>query len=161
RLLLSLHPCPDDATLESWFKGLYDLEKKFDLTLWHPLQLALDGETLRLPGELGLTLNVESAEHRSQLLQAWHIRRWLVTMMSTAGHSQDTGINLVDIALRLEKEGLAASSVFYLIQNKYDNNDNNRPSQVSYARGELGRRNKLALLLMAVVPGARAYCIKY
>src|SRR5262249_8309373 len=104
-------------------------------------------------------LTVESVAKREEALRAWHLRRWLVTMMSTAGHSQDTAINLVDIALALNQEGLAANTVFYLIQNKYDNNDNNRPSQVSYDSGELGQRNKLARLLMALAPGCRAYNI--
>ena len=81
------------------------------------------------------------------MLTAWDARRWLVTMMSTAGHSQDTAINLVDIALRLEREGLAARTVFYLIQNKYDNRDDNRPAQLRYTDGELGQREKLARLL--------------
>jgi len=102
---------------------------------------------------------VEDAGRREQLLTAWHIRRWLVTMMSTAGHAQDTAINLVDIALRLAKEGLASRTAFYLIQNKYDNSDQNRPSQLPYDKGELGQRDKLARLFMEVAPGARAYSI--
>ena len=94
------------------------------------------------------------------MLSAWHVRRWLVSMMSTAGHAQDTAVNLVDIALRLQREGLAANTVFYLIQNKYDNNDNNRPVQSAYDKGELGQRNKLARLLCELAPGARAHNIQ-
>jgi hypothetical protein len=32
---------------------------------------------------------------------------------------RDTAVNLVDMILRLQKEGLGANTVFYLIQNKY------------------------------------------
>jgi hypothetical protein len=80
-------------------------------------------------------------------------------MMSTAGHAQDTAINLVDIALRLAVEGLGPNVVFYLIQNKYDNSDRNRPSQLAYDEGELGQRDKLARLLTEAAPGSRAYSI--
>ena len=159
RLISALHPLPDDQTLTQWFRVLYETEKKHDVTLWHPLQMVLPGEKPRLPGELGLNLVIDSPEQRTQLLATWHIRRWTVTMMSTAGHSQDTGVNLVDIGLRLGQEGLGANVVFYLIQNKYDNNDNNRPSQTPYDKGELGQRNKLARLLMELVPGTRAYSV--
>src|SRR5678816_3378504 len=62
--------------------------------------------------------------------------------------------------LRLQKEGLGANTVFYLIQNKYDNNDNNRPSQIAYDQGELAHRNKLARLLTELAPGARAYSLQ-
>jgi hypothetical protein len=158
-LLLRLHGSPEDALLTQWFDSLYELEKKHEVTLWHPAQLAVAGESPNLPIELGLNLIVENADKRQEALKAWHLRRWLVTMMSTAGHSQDTAINLVDIALIIQQEGLSPNTVFYLIQNKYDNNDNNRPSQLSYEAGELGQRNKLARLLMALAPGCRAYSI--
>ena len=65
----------------------------------------------------------------------------------------------MDIALSLAREGLGANTVFYLIQNKYDDNDNNRPAQLPYDKGELGQRNKLARLLMRAAPGARAYSL--
>jgi hypothetical protein len=159
RLLSKAHSLPDDQTLSRWFASLYELEKKHDVTLWHPMQLVIAGEPTRLRSESGLNLLVEDAGTREQLLTAWHIRRWLVTMMSTAGHAQDTGINLVDIALRLAEEGLGARTAFYLIQNKYDNSDRNRPSQLPYDRGELGQRDKLARLIMEVAPGSRAYSI--
>jgi hypothetical protein len=158
-LLSHLHGLPDDALLTQWFKSLYELEKRHEVTLWHPAQLVLAEEPPNLPVELGLNLVVENAGKRDEALRTWHLRRWLVTMMSSAGHSQDTAINLVDIALAINQEGLAANTVFYLIQNKYDNNDNNRPSQVSYDSGELGQRNKLARLLMTLAPGCRAYNI--
>src|SRR5205814_5890930 len=86
--------------------------------------------------ELGLNIEVSSTQQRDRLLLTWHIRRWLVSMMSTAGHSQDTAINLVDMALRLRQEGLAAQTAFYLIQNKYDNSDRNRPSQLAYDQAD-------------------------
>src|SRR5436190_21609898 len=118
------------------------------------MQLVIAGEQTRLRSESGLNLFVEDAAAREQLLTAWHIRRWLVTMMSTAGHAQDTAINLVDIALRLVQEDLAHRTAFYLIQNKYDNSDRNRPSQLPYDKGELGQREKLARLIMELAPGA-------
>jgi hypothetical protein len=158
-LLSQFHGLPNDALLTQWFKLLYELEQRHEVTLWHPAQLVVAGRPPNLPVESGLNLVVESAGNREETLRAWHLRRWLVTMMSTAGHSQDTAINLVDIALALNQEGLAANTVFYLIQNKYDNSDNNRPSQASYDSGELGQRNKLARLLMALAPGCRAYNI--
>jgi len=159
RLLARLDSLPDDTTLAQWFKALYETEKKFDVTLWHPMQVVVEGETAPFKAELGLNLVVASADQRHELLRAWHLRRWLVTMMSTAGHAQDTGINLVDIALGLNREGLGGNTVFYLIQNKYDNLDHNRPSQLAYDKGELGQRNKLARLLMELAPGARAYSV--
>jgi hypothetical protein len=158
-LLSHLHGLPDDALLAQWFKSLYELEKRHEVTLWHPAQLVVADAPPTLPTELGLNLVVESPRKRDETLRAWHLRRWLVTMMSSAGHSQDTAINLVDIALAINQDGLAANTVFYLIQNKYDNNHNNRPSQVSYDSGELGQRNKLARLLMTLAPGCRAYSI--
>ncbi len=157
RLLCGMANRPDDAKLRNWFNDLYETEKAADVTLWHPMQIVVAGETPALSPELGVNVAVENQQRREQLLTAWHLRRWLVTMMSTAGHSQDTAINLVDIALRLDKEGLSASTVFYLIQNKYDNSENNRPSQTPYGTGELNQRNKLARLLKAIAPGARAY----
>jgi hypothetical protein len=159
RLLAQAQPLPDDAELTQWFKALYELERRADVTLWHPLQVVVAGEEPRLPEKLGLNLSVASASERDRLLAAWHIRRWLVTMMSTAGHAQDTAINLVDIALCLAREGLGPNTAFYLIQNKYDNNDNNRPAQLPYDKGELGQRNKLARLLMLAAPGCRAYSL--
>jgi hypothetical protein len=157
RLLSTLHNLPNDATLAASFQRLHQLETQHDVTLWHPGQLTLDGQPALFSPNLGLNLVVSDRAERDRLLDAWHIRRWLVTMLSTAGHAQDTGINLVDIALRLAADGLAPQTVFYLIQNKYDNNDNNRPSQLPYHQGELGHREKLARLLMAVAPGSRAY----
>jgi hypothetical protein len=157
RLLCKMHRLPQDDSLERDFGSLYELEQKHDVTLWHPCQLVLDGESSGFLTGCGLTLTVEDEAHRERLLAAWHMRRWLVTMMSTAGHAQDTAINLVDIALRLAEAGLGARTVFYLIQNKYDNSDNNRPSQLRYDRGELGQRDKLAQLLEQAAPGSRAY----
>ncbi|MCI0747799.1 MAG: hypothetical protein L0Y58_20520 [Verrucomicrobia subdivision 3 bacterium] len=157
---------PEDATLRQWFDELYAAEKKADVTLWHPSQLVVltqpagEDSAPALPPELALHIPVESTSQRDRLLAAWHVRRWLVSMMSTAGHSQDTAINLVDIALRLTRDGLAENTAFYLVQNKYDNNDNNRPSQTPYDRGELGHRNKLARLLMSLAPGCRAYSLQ-
>jgi hypothetical protein len=151
---------PDDATLRQWLDALYMAEKHADVTLWHPLQLAAAGERPPLPPELLLTIPVKDPAQRTQWLAAWHVRRWLVSMMSTAGHSQDTAINLVDVALRLSAEGLASNTVFYLVQNKYDNSDGNRPSQSAYDKGELGHRDKLARLLMQLVPGSRAYSVQ-
>lgn len=160
RLLSEMARCPDDPTLKQWFQNLYDTEKKFDVTLWHPLQVVVNGAATLLRPELGLNIRVENLEQRDQLLTAWHLRRWLVTMMSTAGHSQDTAVNLVDIALRLDREGLSANTAFYLIQNKYDNNENNRPSQTPYNQGELAQRNKLARLLTEIAPWCRAYSLQ-
>ncbi len=159
RLISLMHGVPDDATLSRLFTQLHELEQRYDVTLWHPLQLVTQGQKPVLRPELGLSLVVENCTLREQLLAAWHIRRWLVTMMSTAGHSQDTGINLVDFAVRLAQDGLGPNTVFYLIQNKYDNGDNNRPSQLAYGEGELAQREKLAALLMEVAPGSRAYCV--
>jgi hypothetical protein len=102
----------------------------------------------------------ESAEERRDLLNAWQVRRWLVTMMSTAGHSQDTAINLVDIALRFQADGLASRAVFYLIANKYDNRENNRPVQLPYDQGELQQREKLCQLIEALAPGTHAYNVQ-
>lgn len=160
RLLFQMAECPADAELEAGFKWLYETEKTADVTLWHPMQLSSPGEPSCLGAEAGLRIAVPNEEQRQRLLQAWHLRRWLVTMMSTAGHAQDTAINLVDIALRLAQEGWAEQTVFYLIQNKYDNNENNRPVQTPYHQGELGQREKLARLLCAVAPGLRAYSVQ-
>ncbi len=158
-LLSKMNRLPEGPVLAEWFGSLYELEKKSDVTLWHPTQLVVVGEQPSLRADLGLNLMVDNEPQREALLRAWHVRRWLVTMMSTAGHSQDTAINLVDIALALNGEGMGPNVVFYLIQNKYDNNDNNRPSQAAYDKGELGQRNKLARLLMELAPGSRAYNI--
>src|SRR5207302_8487551 len=155
QFLSTAHSLPDDKTLSDWFSRLYELEKKHDVTLWHPLQVVIANDPPPLRPECGLNLTVVDAAERDQMLAAWHIRRWLVTMMSTAGHAQDTAINLVDIALRLAQEGLGPRTAFYLIQNKYDSSENNRPSQVRYDKGELGQRDKLARLLMEVAPGSR------
>jgi hypothetical protein len=157
QLLFGVLGKPDDATLRGWFEKLYAIEKQSDVTLWHPSQLYVSGEKQGFAPELGLNMAADSEEQREQLLRAWHVRRWMVSMMSTAGHSQDTAINLVDIGLRLAREGLSAHTVFYLIQNKYDDGGANRPSQGAYDRGELGHRNKLARLLTELAPGARAY----
>src|SRR5438067_2141143 len=70
---------------------------------------------------------------------------------------RSSAISLVDMALRFRAEGLAARTVFYLIQNKYDDSESNRPSQLAYREGELAHRNKLARLLRELAPGARAY----
>jgi len=83
RLLSRMHALPDDQTLSRWLGNLYELEKKHDVTLWHPMQLAIAGESTRLRSDSGLNLFVQDAGTREQLLTAWHIRRWLVTMMST------------------------------------------------------------------------------
>ncbi|HAB17380.1 MAG TPA: hypothetical protein DCE44_13125 [Verrucomicrobiales bacterium] len=60
----------------------------------------------------------------------------------------------------MEQEGLAGRTVFYLIQNKYCNNDHNRPVQLCYTEGELAQRDKLARLLRAVAPGCRAWSVQ-
>jgi hypothetical protein len=172
-LLASLGQSPDDATLQSWFQALRDAEARAGVTLWHPSQLCLAADTREggtaastgpgpapaFPPESGLNIPVATPTERQQFLITWHLRRWLVSMMSTAGHSQDTGINLVDIAARLDREGLAPHTVFYLVQNKFDDSDKNRPAQLAYDAGELGQRNQLARLLCALAPGARAHCL--
>jgi hypothetical protein len=160
RLLTGMADWPDDGSLEKWFKRLYEAEQEAQVTLWHPVQIRTGSGKSRFPEELGLNLAAATEEDREQMLRAWHVRRWLATMMSTAGHSQDTGINLVDIALRLQEEGLGRRSVFYLIQNKYDDGEGNRPAQANYAAGELAQRNKLARLLSAIAPGVEAYNIQ-
>lgn len=159
-LLQNITSAPDDETLKKDFHDLYEAEKRAQCTLWVPSQLVVPDEAAVFSPELGLNIPVESEAERERLLGAWHIRRWLVSMMSTAGHSQDTAVNLVDMALRLQEEGLAARLVFYLIQNKYDNNDTNRPSQIAYDQGELAHRNKLSRLLTSIAPGARAYSLQ-
>jgi hypothetical protein len=159
RLLSKMHDLADDTVLAREFQDLYELEKQHDVTLWHPRQLVIEGQPAMFPAALGLTLTARNPAQRDRLLAAWHIRRWLVTMMSTAGHAQDTAINLVDVALRLAHDGLGPQTVFQLIQNKYDNNDDNRPSQLRYDRGEAGQRDKLARLLEVAAPGSRAYSL--
>jgi len=149
-----------EPELERLFAQLYALEQSQAVTLWYPGQLVVAGENPVLDPALGLNLAVDSAEQRQELLSAWDARRWLVTMMSTAGHAQDTAINLVDIALRLDRESLAPRTVFYLVQNKYDNQDGNRPVQLQYTEGELGHRDKLARLLRALAPGCRAWSVQ-
>lgn len=144
KLLATLVPWPEDAAIEGRFRALYEAERGADVTLWHPCQLVASGQRPALDPALGLGIAVAGETERAALLATWHLRRWLVTMMSTAGHAQDTGINLVDLALRVQREGLGANAVFYLIQNKYDDAAHNRPAQVAYDRGELGQRNKLA-----------------
>lgn len=150
----------NDEELERLFQGLSDLEARHAVTLWNPCQLVVASETPSLDPALGLHLIVQDEAHRREILAAWDARRWLVTMMSTAGHSQDTAINLVDVALRLEREGLAPRTVFYFIQNKYDNREDNRPSQLKYSDGELGHRDKLCRLIRALAPGARAWSVQ-
>ncbi len=159
-LLHKITSVPDDDTLRNWFEQLYQAEKRAQCTLWTPSQLIAAEQSPAFSPELGLSIHVQSADERDRLLMAWHIRRWLVSMMSTAGHSQDTAVNLVDMAWRFREEALAGSAVFYLIQNKYDNSDRNRPSQIAYDQGELAHRNKLARLLTQIAPGSRAYSLQ-
>jgi hypothetical protein len=157
-LLASLESNPDDATLERGFRQLYDLERRTGVTLWHPLQLCLPGEN---PAAVPDRLRLEAADAatRERLLSTWHVRRWLVTMMSTAGHAQDTAINLVDIALRLHRDGFGPHTAFFLISNKYEGSDTNRPSQLRYTDGEFGQRARLAELLQHLSPGTRAHVV--
>ena len=150
----------DDEGLRACWVRLHELERRHAVTLWHPAQLRVAGEAQASPEWTGLTLVADTEGERGELLTAWHIRRWVVTMMSTAGHSQDTAINLVDMALRLGADGLAAQSVFYLIQNKYDDRDDNRPVQLRYDTGELQQREKLSRLIELLAPGARAYNVQ-
>ena len=150
---------PDDVTLESWLTALHEAETRHNVTLWHPIQLAIQDVASPFHLDPGLRLIVESEKARDELLAAWHFRRWLVTMMSTSGQSQDTAVNLVDIALRLREEGMSSQTVFYLVQNKYDAGEHNRPAQSRYHEGELGQREKLARLIREVAPGTRAFNI--
>lgn len=150
---------PDDQTLRTAFEALYQAEESSATTLWHPSQLVVAGEDPVVPGDLELNIVVPNAKERDRLLGAWHCRRWLVSMMSSAGHSQDTAINLVDIALRISREGLSERTVFYLIQNKYDARDDNRPGQMNYGSEELGQREKLTRLLTWASPGSRAFSL--
>lgn len=148
-----------DKLVAGWTE-LYELEQRHGVTLWHADQLVVGGAPA--PGWIAAAdaaLPVADDAARTRLVQAWHARRWLVVMMSTAGHAQDTAINLVDIALRLARERLAARCVFYLISNKYEAGTNNRPSQLNFAEGELGQRERLARLLEAAAPGARAWVV--
>ncbi|MGK0185669.1 MAG: hypothetical protein ACI9R3_001447 [Verrucomicrobiales bacterium] len=159
QLLSHLHQQPESTALERNFTELYELECHHDVTLWHPLQLVVDGTESALPEYPQLHIRVASEKERQKLISSWHTRRWIVTMMSTAGNSQDTGINLIDIALRLDREKLSPRIVFYLIQNKYDARSDNRPGQMDYASGELGQREKLTQFLMHVAPGSAAYSL--
>ena len=45
RLLSQVRSLPGDAELTQWFKALYELERQGDVTLWHPMQLVVAGET--------------------------------------------------------------------------------------------------------------------
>lgn len=159
RVLRRLHGKMSDLEIQAALGDLEDAERRSKVTLWHPAQVAVGSEPPDIPANLGLTIRVRNWEEKERLLDAWHIRRWIVTMMASAGQSQDTGVNLVDIALRLSEEGLAKRLVFYLIQNKYDGNDEDRPGQRSYEEGELGQREKLARLLQWAAPGCRAYSL--
>jgi hypothetical protein len=160
RCLDRLLRCPSDATLLQAFETLHATEQRHDVTLWHPCQLVVRDQPALLSPALGLNLVVAAPAEREQLLVAWQARRWLATMMSTSGHSQDTAINLVDIALRLDRDGLAGQTVFYLIQNKFDSGTGNRPAQTPYDQGELGQREKLARLICALAPAAHAYSLQ-
>lgn len=159
RVLRRLHGGMSDLEIQAALGELEDAERKENVTLWHPAQVAVGAEPPAIPADLGLTIRVSNWEEKDRLLDAWHIRRWIVTMMASAGQSQDTGVNLVDIALRLNEEGLAKRLVFYLIQNKYDSREDNRPGQRSYEEGELGQREKLARLLKWAAPGCRSYSL--
>ncbi|MFM1944295.1 MAG: hypothetical protein RI897_3277 [Verrucomicrobiota bacterium] len=159
KLASQLGQWPDDTALRQAFEELYNLESHHDITLWHPCQLVTKDQPA--PAHLkNLTLTAKSSEHRQQLLRTWQIRRWIVTMMSTAGHSQDTAINLVDMALRFETDQIAPKTAFFLIANKYDNREDNRPVQLNYDQGELQQREKLCQLLEALAPGTHAYNIQ-
>lgn len=156
-LLAHLHAKPTEPQLKEWFQELDTAEKSAGITLWHPRQLVLADAPPAFASELGLNIPIQDAAARERILSAWHVRRWLVSMLSPAGHSQDTGVNLVEMAVKIASRGWSANTAFYLIQNKYDSRGDNRPSQLPYDEGELGHRDKLASLLMAMAPGSRAY----
>ena len=157
-----------EATLLERFRELATAEEKANVTLWHSMQLLSPEEEPGFPNSLRIVPStrvleesdaLEMAKARSRLVGTWHIRRWLTVMMSTAGQSQDTGINIVDIAVHLREANLESRTVFYLLQNKYDDRDDNRPSEVGYDKGELGQRNKLADLLQWICPDSRVCVI--
>jgi hypothetical protein len=151
----------DDESLRTLWTRLHELEVQHAVSLWHPAQLVVSpDDTPQDPRWQGLHLKVANEPERRELLAAWHARRWVVTMMSTAGHSQDTAINLVDMAVQLNSHGLAGQTAFYLIQNKYDNRDDNRPTQQRYDTGELQQREKLCQLIETLSPGTRAYNVQ-
>jgi len=150
----------DRKELQKWFGILYGLEQKYQVTLWHPEQLRTEGDPCTLLGHDRLEIVCADEGEREKILKAWMIRRWLVSMMSSAGHSQDTSIGLVEIAGRMGEEGLGNRCVFYLIQNKYDAREDNRPVQTDYQQGELALRDKLAELLEWMAPGAKAVSIQ-
>ena len=150
----------DRDELRNWFSLLYDLEQKSQVTLWHPEQLRCEADPGKLVGHERLEIVCADESERQNILKAWMIRRWLVSMMSSAGHSQDTSIDLVEIAGRMGEESLGARCVFYLIQNKYDGREDNRPVQSNYQKGELALRDKLAELLEWMAPGAKAVSLQ-
>ena len=79
-------------------------------------------------------------------------------MMSTAGHSQDTPINLVDIAPRLAREGLASRTVFYFIQNQVRQTATTTgPSQLKYSDLGAGTPGQPVPVDTRPRPGARAW----
>jgi hypothetical protein len=117
-LLYQTHSLPDDGLLNQWFGSLHVLEKKHDVTLY-PLQLVVVGcqPSLR---RTSLNLFVQTEAEREC---CWHGTLPMVSHHDVHRRaSQDTGINLVDIAVPV-REGLGANTI--LDPEQYDN-DNNR-----------------------------------
>ncbi|MEK7215646.1 MAG: hypothetical protein AAB289_08640, partial [Chloroflexota bacterium] len=160
QLLMQMNQIPDDAVLQRWFTQLRQREIASRVPLWNPAQVVVKGQppTHQLSAEVCIEVN--SPLERETLLRAWHVRRWVITMMGGKGEAYDTAVTLTDMALRFHSEGIGSRLNWFLIQNKYDDAEDNRPSQQDYTAGERGERERLAKLLTELAPGSTAHSLE-
>ncbi|MBI1976757.1 MAG: hypothetical protein HYS56_04530, partial [Candidatus Omnitrophica bacterium] len=141
-----------------WLNALHTAEATSDnnngVTLFHLRQL--DDNNL----DPDLRINVTGNERASVIL-GWQFRRWVIEMMApeaAGGNSNDTSINMVEMAEALGREGLGRHTTWVLISNQYNNYDNsaNHPLYTNIGpTSEIGQREKLARLLEYVSNGGQ------
>ncbi len=140
-----------DEKVKEWITELHQVETTFKVTLWHPVQILIDAQKAGTQqadvANDNIWLYARDEAQKDRLIRTWKLRRFLVSMQSSGGHSQDTGITIMDIALAL-KEKLAGVDIgMILLSNKYEDGNKN-PSAENYQwNDDKGQRVKLLRLV--------------
>ncbi|MBU1147535.1 MAG: hypothetical protein KKD11_04215, partial [Candidatus Omnitrophica bacterium] len=137
-----------------WFDKLHAAEIESDITLFNLRQL--DDPVILRELELEYLRLRFNSQDKQDIVNGWRIRRHLFEMMNGGGQSQDTGINLTEMAEALKENDLSEKVVFYIISNKYNGGptpDEVREKIDTADMVEFRQREKLACLIEYILNG--------
>ncbi|RLF32343.1 MAG: hypothetical protein DRN07_05220, partial [Thermoplasmata archaeon] len=158
--------------LKEWLELLAKKEDERKISLWHPVQLVIDGKYHFFVQEVRAAISKEEKEildslliHISEdevepIMIAFHMRRWIYSMMiASGGWTYPQAINHMEKAFTYLKYGRAKEVIFQFLSNKYADHVE-KPSRLSLKdeKDDLVQRLKLSYLI-EILTGCKAQII--